>query len=100
MNILPQLLRDLLSIGFWSRIFQWKSYRQKIAEALAELQVIQNRYDRLQADLSDCQTNLLYGCLTKYRSGLKPHKSASFNYILFAIFILILIIMKKRQIKC
>jgi hypothetical protein len=71
MNILPQLLRDLLSIGFWSRIFQWKSYRQKIAEALAELQVIQNRYDRLQSDLTECQTSLPIGCLTKYHSGLK-----------------------------
>jgi hypothetical protein len=71
MNILPQLLRDLLSIGFWSRIFQWKSYRHKIAEALAELQVIQNRYDRLQSDLTECQTSLPIGCLTKYRSVLK-----------------------------
>jgi hypothetical protein len=71
MNILPQLLRDLLSIGFWSRIFQWKSYRQKIAEALAELQVIQNRNARLQSDLTECQTSLPIGCLTKYRSSLK-----------------------------
>jgi hypothetical protein len=55
MNILPQLLRDLLSIGFWSRIFQWKFYRQKIAEALAELQVIQNRYVHLQSDLTECR---------------------------------------------
>jgi hypothetical protein len=77
MNILPQLLRDLLSIGFWSRIFQWKSYRQKIAEALAELQVIQNRYDRLQADLSDCQTNLLVA-----QTEHKNSKNALQDYVL------------------
>ena len=44
-------------------------------------------------------TSLPLCCLIKYRSVQNPHKSASFNYILFAIFILTLIIMNKRQIK-
>ncbi|MBU3743728.1 MAG: hypothetical protein FGM61_04160 [Sediminibacterium sp.] len=58
MHILPQLIRDLLSIGFWTRLFQWKSYRQKMAEALAELQLMQDRNDRLQSELTTTQTNL------------------------------------------
>ena len=53
MNTLKQFLREVNSIGFWGRIFGWSKVRALIADAISELDLLLDRSDRIEKELTD-----------------------------------------------
>ena len=50
MNTLKQLLQEVNTIGFWSRIFGWNRIKQLLATAIGELDVLADRVSRFESD--------------------------------------------------
>lgn len=59
MNTLKQLLQEVNTIGFWSRIFGWSRIKNMIASALAELEVLLDRAARYEADINSLESKLV-----------------------------------------
>ena len=58
MNTLKQLLQEVNTIGFWSRIFGWNRIKQLITVAFSELEVLLDRAGRFESDLSSLRSEL------------------------------------------